>query len=122
MDGLLEMETLVVRVRETPLTCQILQLSNSCFVWVGDAKAACMSSLIVSMPTKYDSMPLSSPLLAGEGGADDFGTSMAQRIAKRFNIQCFVSFNAPPELIDDASEIEPAIFARLAQLFPKASS
>jgi hypothetical protein len=117
----MEIETFEVRVQETPLTCQILPLSNSCYLWVGDAKAACMGSLIVSMPTKYDSMPLSSPLITGEGGVDDFGTSLAQRIAKRFNIQCFVSCNVPAELIDDASLIEPVIFRRLAEIFPKDS-
>ena len=80
-----------------------------------------MSSMIVSMPTKYDSMPLSSTLISGEGGSDDFGGSMAQRIAKRFNIQCFVSCNIPPELLEDASEIQPTIFQRLSELFPKKS-
>jgi hypothetical protein len=121
MEGI-EISTFAVRVRDVPLTCQIIPLSNSCYLWVGDAQTPCMSSMIVSMPTKYDSMPLSSTLIPGEGGSDDFGSSMAQRIAKRFNIQCFVSCNIPPELLEDASEIQPTIFQRLSELFPKKSS
>lgn len=113
--------TFPVIVRDISLLCQIIPLSGSCYIWIGSSTAPSMGSMIVSMPTRFDdSMPLSSTLITGEeGSSDDFGSSMAQRVAKRFHIQCFVSCNLPAEVVEDVIEIQQPIFERLAVIFPK---
>ncbi len=55
------------------------------------------SSLSTAVATRFEQMPLTSSLI---GNGDQMEQQIAQRIAKRFNKQVFVSCNVPdsPEL------------------------
>ncbi len=86
-----------------------------------------MSSLHVSMPTRFDFMPISTCLIGGGGGVegeggegnDDYSNSLGQRIAKRFQIQVFISCNLTDDLLENIREIEPELFKILGEEFGK---
>lgn len=73
---------------------QILKMTDSFFMWIGSSPAE-MSSLAIAMCTKYDSVPSVANLLGSK--ADLNSSTLAQRLAKKTNKQCFVSYNIPTE-------------------------
>ena len=67
---------------------QIIVMKSCVYIWMGDNSAS-LVDLAVSMPTRFDSQPSASNLLSS--GVDDSSLDIALKVAKRFNIQCFVS-------------------------------
>lgn len=72
---------------------QILKMTDSLYVWIGISPE--MDALAVAMCTKYDPVPSVVNLIGSK--ADLSSTTLAQRLAKKTNKQCFVSYNIPTE-------------------------
>lgn len=90
----LPLKSFIVDIDGNMSVGNILFLERSCYVWIGDQNESSMSSLVVAMNTKYENMPLSTTVFDESGNdSNSIGCSLAQRISKRFNIQCFVSYN-----------------------------
>ncbi len=74
----------------------IIFLDKSCIVWIGDSESApTMENLIMSMPTRFETYPLSSMLLGNDVENDANATGISQRLSKKFSIQTFVSCSVP---------------------------
>ena len=82
----------------------VIILKDSCFVWIGsqDSEPA-MSSLVTAMPTRFDSVPISTTLIQGE---EDFSGDMAVRLSKRLGIQLFVSCNLSNNFVTELSAVD----------------
>jgi hypothetical protein len=96
----------------------ILYLKSSCFIWlsVGEAR---LSHLDVSVPTKYDPMPLSTTLINESGSGNSDGSvcvGLMQRLAKRFGIQVFSSNNVAVEFEDSHGFLWQLIEKKLVEL------
>jgi hypothetical protein len=96
----------------------ILYLKSSCFIWlsVGEAR---LSRLDVSVPTKYDPMPLSTTLINESGSGNSDGSvcvGLMQRLAKRFGIQVFSSNNVAVEFEDSHGFLWQLIEKKLVEL------
>lgn len=78
---------------EQKVQFQILKMTDSLYVWIGTSSE--MNALAVAMCTKYDSVPSVVNLIGSK--ADLSSTTLAQRLAKKTNKQCFVSYNIPTE-------------------------
>lgn len=111
------LERFQIDVNDKIFDCHLINFNNSCYIWIGDSNIPSMSSLIVSMPTKFDSMPLSSILISNDGESDDINSSIGQRISKKFNRQCFISCNIPLEDQNYIPQIERILFTRLSEVF-----
>lgn len=100
------------------ITCQIIYLNQSCHIWIGNQNApVALGSLALAIPTRFDSAPLTSVLINNEDEESYFGTAMAQRLSKKFSIQCFVSgvFNSVVE--EFRIQIESALVQHLGKFF-----
>eukprot|EP00927_Polykrikos_kofoidii_P060927 TRINITY_DN55824_c0_g1_i1.p1 TRINITY_DN55824_c0_g1~~TRINITY_DN55824_c0_g1_i1.p1 ORF type:complete len:193 (+),score=34.31 TRINITY_DN55824_c0_g1_i1:74-652(+) len=62
---------------------------GSVFLWVGDQRLG-LDDLQVSTPTKYDPLPCVATL---RGDADGIGSSLAQKLSKRFGMMVYLSYN-----------------------------
>lgn len=88
-------EQLVVNVDDKTVVANIIYLDRSCFIWIGSSDAApALRSLIISLPTKFGAMPLSTTLL-DEGNDLTAANGIAVRLSKKLNIQTFISCNLP---------------------------
>lgn len=93
---------------------QIVLMNKCCLIWLGIGSAAPqMADLSVSMLTPQSVHPLSSTLIeSGEGDASAIGQSISRGVAKKFGVQCFVSYNLPSKHDENLLEImEPILSA-----------
>ena len=80
-----------------------------CYVWLGEAPGgASMNNMALSLQTRYDEMPLTRVLIpaahkecAEELFADEYATALSARLAKRLQMQVFVSLNMKVDGGDD---------------------
>ncbi|XP_008336702.1 proteasome assembly chaperone 4 [Cynoglossus semilaevis] len=79
------------KILEQVIHFHVMKLSDSFFLWVGSSPV--LSSLAVSMSSKYDSMPLSS-LIMGDSSNTILNT-FSQRLAKKTKKQVFLSYDLP---------------------------
>lgn len=79
-------------VQDVRVCVQIIMMKQSCFVWVG-SPASSFVNLDVAMQTHMDSVPVCSTLMGGSG--DTTGGGLAKRVAMKYKLQAFVSFNLP---------------------------
>jgi hypothetical protein len=104
---------LSVECDEKVVVCNIILMSKCVFVWlslVGSEPS--LDHLVTAMETKFG--VLSSTLM---DVGNDKGSGLAQRIAKRFEAQCFVADNLP-ELEDAESRlVESKLVATLKEEF-----
>jgi hypothetical protein len=112
-------ETLSVESEGSIVNIQIVRMKDSCWVCLKDGVGPVkLGSITCAMPTRFDSVPLSSQLLDGTESDDTFVTGMSQRISKKFNIQCFVSSDMTTvHGIDLFKLIESKIISSLVTLF-----
>lgn len=76
---------------------RLIYFEKSVVIWVSNAESRpSLENLAVSMTTPYDSMPLSS-VLVSNGVGDDNSCGIGARLAKKFNIQVFMSYNVHGE-------------------------
>ncbi|XP_020793769.1 proteasome assembly chaperone 4 isoform X2 [Boleophthalmus pectinirostris] len=77
------------KILEQVVHFHVMKLNEGFFLWIGSSPV--LSNLAVSMPSKYDSMPLSS-LVMGDP-SNTAANTLAQRLAKRTKKQVFVSYS-----------------------------
>ena len=83
----------------------MILMERSCIIWLGEEGTAPeFNSLVASMQTTYDSMPLSTVLLDSE--QDEAAAGMSQRISKRCKMQVFLSYNLSSQFESEAGFIE----------------
>lgn len=100
------------------ITCQILYLTQSCYIWIGNRNVpVALGSLALAMPTRFEAVPLTSVLINPDDEERYYGPAMAQRLSKKFGIQCFVSgvFDGVAE--EFRMQIENACVQHLSQHF-----
>lgn len=68
----------------------------------------------MAIPTKFDDVPIATNVLRGE--EDEFGSGIAQRIAKRLNAQCYVTC----QLAESYAEAVPLIEQMIVKAYNKA--
>jgi hypothetical protein len=100
MTTTLSTETFSLAIEDGENVCNIIGniifLDKSCIVWIGEAESApTMENLIMSMPTRFETYPLSSMLLGNDVENDANATGISQRLSKKFSIQTFVSCSVP---------------------------
>ena len=92
-----------------------LIMDQSCFIWLGASDAPCvMGSLATAILTRFSGMPVSSTLIHD---ANDLSCDIAQRLAYRFNIQVFVSWNLPEEYESHVHFIDKQLIELLGKHF-----
>ena len=114
-------ERFSIDLEEKIFECHTFNFNNCCYIWIGDLNLATMSSLVVAMPTKFDTIPLSSILLSQDSDSNDINSSIAQRISKKFNRQCFISCNIPLEDQHLIQQVERVLFHHLNEIFQRNS-
>jgi len=106
---------------------QVHVLSHCCYVWLGEGPGgASMNNMALSLQTRYDEMPLTRILVPAADAehipsilnprvvADDYATALSARLAKRLQMQVFVSVNMKVDISDD-DELLKCLVQALAQ-------
>ena len=105
------------------INVQVQVLSQCCYVWLGEGPGgASMNNMALSLQTRYDEMPLTRILVPAadsesattEVAADDYATALSARLAKRLQMQVFVSVNMKVDSSDD-DELLKCLVQALAQ-------
>ena len=96
MTTTLSTETFSLAIEDGDSVCNIIGniifLDKSCIVWIGTAQfPPVLENLIMSMPTRFETYPLSSMIIGNDVDNDANATGISQRLSKKFNIQTFVS-------------------------------
>ena len=90
-------------------------MDQSCYIWLGSKEEPCtMGSLATAIPTRFSDMPLSTSLIHS---SDDCSSDMAERLAFRFKIQVFVSWNLPESYESHVHLIDNQIITVLSKRF-----
>ncbi|XP_059156633.1 proteasome assembly chaperone 4-like [Physella acuta] len=72
---------------------KIIKLEESFFIWVGANPI--LSNMAVAMPAKYGNIPSGSVLFGGK--SEHTSSALAQKLAKKYNSQVFISCSIPFE-------------------------
>jgi hypothetical protein len=100
--------------KDRQVICSVMIMEKSCFLWISTPDdVPTLGSMSTAIPTRFDSMPISSALL----GSDDMSSEIAQRLSKRFNIQVFISCNLPETYEDDMVQINSKLVDILKETF-----
>mmetsp|Transcript_17454 Transcript_17454/g.17548 ORF Transcript_17454/g.17548 Transcript_17454/m.17548 type:complete len:143 (+) Transcript_17454:122-550(+) len=87
-----------------------LIMDRSCYVWLSLASSPkVIGSLVTSISTKYEAMPLCTTILEGQSHDDAYANGLARRLSKRYNIQCFISSNIPESFEEGLMQIEQRV-------------
>lgn len=76
---------------ETKISGHVIKMEESLYLWIGDKNANLMNDFCLALPSKYESEPISTKLLGPV--ADTTSMSIAKRLAKKFSMPIYVSFN-----------------------------
>jgi len=105
------------------INVQVQILSKCCYVWLGEGPGgASMNNMALSLQTRYDEMPLTRVLVpaadtesaTNEVAVDEYATALSARLAKRLQMQVFVSVNMKVDSSDD-DELLKCLVQALAQ-------
>lgn len=99
---------------------QAILMDKCMHLWLGCPGASEMSNLSTAMMTKFEPMPLTTLLVSsegGDGGGEEWGAAIAQKLAKRLNIQAFVSCVLPPTYEEVLCDIEMQLIKHFATKF-----
>ncbi len=98
----MKIENAVFECGDKLVSINLMIMDKCCFIWIGSAnEQPSMGTLVSAMETKFG--VLSSSLL---GGDVENGSGMGQRLAKKFKIQSFVSYNLSSAFDDEKFIIE----------------
>lgn len=92
---------------------QLLLLDRSCYIWLGMPGAVPLMdelSVAVTVPASQSPFPASSVILDEGEGDSNLGQSIARNVAKKFKIQCFVSYNLADKYDEHQTIILSEIF------------
>lgn len=111
----------------------VLLILLACRIWISSSGDESFGSLQCVMPSKYEALPLVSTLItpssnaaatldenSNEQGISLVSTRLAQKLAKKLNIQVFMTWNLVE--IDDIKPLEAKLFEILSPHFLNASS
>ena len=95
-------------VVEVAFRGQLMLLSGCCTVnlTADSAQLPHQGALVVGMGSKFEPMPLTSALL---GDADELAKAVAQHLAKRTKLQCFVTASHPENATSFVAEITACV-------------
>jgi hypothetical protein len=109
-------ENFTFSCRDEEVVGQVIYMHQCCLVWLGRGGATPqLGDLSVSMMTPHSTYPLSSSLIEpSEGGdAGAAGQSVSRGVAKKYGLQCFVSYNLPGQFEENLVEIMGPVFAAI---------
>lgn len=117
-----------MQVRDFHIDCDdkeilgnLILMDRSCIIWLGEKGTSPeLNSLVASMQTTYDSMPLSTVLLDSE--QNEAASGMSQRISKRCKIQVFLSYNLPSHFESETGFIEREVIKVISNATSAAST
>lgn len=98
---------------------QLTVMKNSCQIWLGspDTGTVAMNNVVVSMNTRFESLPLTTQLISsGEESQDSWGESLSQKLAKKLNSQVFVHCSLPSSYEGVIFSLEQELLQRLPAL------
>ena len=103
-------ENFLETIENVEVALMMMFMDKSCYIWLSlVGQPIVMDSLLMSMQTKYELMPLCTTLLRSSTNDETIGLGIAQRLAKRYNIQCFISCNLPDTIPEHATYLERKI-------------
>ncbi|XP_043474934.1 proteasome assembly chaperone 4-like [Leptopilina heterotoma] len=76
---------------EIKISGHVIKMEKSIYLWVGDKNENTMNDFCLAMPTNYETQPIATKLFGPI--ADTTSMSIAKRLAKKFSIPIYVSFN-----------------------------
>lgn len=100
----------VAKVGDLSISCHVIKMENSLYLWVGDYNENAMNDLSFAIKSPYEKEPLTTKIMGSI--ANEFSTSLAKRLSKKLSIAVYVSFNVQ---VDNLSL--PAIERRLRDEF-----
>jgi len=77
---------------DTPVFIQLIRMKGSFYLWVGSQPT--MNRLSLALMSSLDDMPCATSIMGQDN--DGFGSTFAQRLAKRTKMVAYVSYNLPP--------------------------
>lgn len=98
----------LTEVGEVKMSCQIIKMEDSYYIWIGNYSNKVMNDLSLSMISNYEKVPISTRLIGSV--ADSMSTNMAKRLAKKLGTPVYVSFNIQADNLS-----MPAIEKKLQQ-------
>lgn len=81
------------KVGEVRISCQIIKMDKSLYVWVGDCNEKSMKDLALAfaMENNPKKLPVTTKILGSI--ADEISTNIASRLASKYGKPVYVSFN-----------------------------
>lgn len=110
-DDMLKIENFIIDCEGTEILGNYILMDSSCFVWIGHRDQA-FSILDMALLTKYDNLPLTSTIF-NDSDSSSFGVGIAQRISKKFAIQCFLSYN----IVSPDTKFQYLVEKKLIEIF-----
>jgi hypothetical protein len=86
-----EIEEFEIECDEGILIGSITIFDKSCWIWVSELNNKSFGSLDVSMPSRFETMPLHTSLIQTDDQSFDSNSDISQRLSKRFDIQIFMT-------------------------------
>lgn len=114
----MQIDNLTFSCRDESVSSQIIALNQCCMIWIGlSSDQPRMSDLSVSMMTPFAPHPISSSLIeSGDGDTSSTGQSISRGLAKKYKVQCFVSYNLPSRFEENLLEIMQSIFVLIERV------
>lgn len=81
----------VAQVGEVRISCRIIKMEDSLYLWIGDFNDGRMSDLTVAMISRYEKLPVATKIMGTT--EDSKSASLAKRLAKKCGRPVYVSFN-----------------------------
>lgn len=89
----------------------MITMEKSVYIWLSDRTSPNfnMDNLLVAMPTKFDSSPISTSFLCTDMDNDEYTRGLTIRLSRKFGIQLFISNNLSSMFVDCLLEIETTL-------------
>mmetsp|Transcript_23481 Transcript_23481/g.61516 ORF Transcript_23481/g.61516 Transcript_23481/m.61516 type:complete len:126 (-) Transcript_23481:1400-1777(-) len=87
----------------------LILYEKGAYVWVG--RAGALDSLAVAIPTRFDPIPATVPVLGSDAGGSD--CTLAQRLSKKTGYQIFASCDLPSDPASLLLKVEKRILSEL---------
>ncbi|XP_015185223.1 PREDICTED: proteasome assembly chaperone 4-like [Polistes dominula] len=78
-------------VGEVKISCHIIRLEDSLYLWIGDAKQSVMNDLAFGLTSNYESIPIATKIMGAV--EDETSTNIAKRLTRKLGKPVYVSFN-----------------------------
>ncbi|XP_046630001.1 proteasome assembly chaperone 4 [Neodiprion virginianus] len=95
-------------VGDIKISCQIIKMKDSYYIWVGDIVDSVMNDLSLALISDYEKVPISTKLMGS--AIDSTSINMAARLATKLGKPVYISFNIKTDKLSI-----PAIEKKLSQ-------